>query len=172
MPFLPSFSVSQTPLNPAIVTVNDTSTGSDPAITSRVIYFIDAEGNYIVPTGTLTSYVDFPIIVSTIDIDLLQEDTALDVRIEWLNVLGSVIYTITQTYCFAQYTKDFLYYLVQLQGLTPSVVSDSNYDSNLALLWTSVRGAINAIEIANDLAGSQNCLDRCTYYSLNQSKFF
>ena len=57
MPLTADFSVSQPLGEPSIVTVTDTSTGSDGTITARRVYIKDAFGNFIYPivTGKLKS---------------------------------------------------------------------------------------------------------------------
>jgi hypothetical protein len=59
-----------------------------------------------------------------------------------------------------------------LQSLTFNVIQDTNYWGNVALLWTNIIGAINAVEIADDIYSSQVCLDRATFLASNQEKFF
>lgn len=171
MAFAESFSVSQSALSPSVVTLTDTSTGSDGAITSRVVYVSDSDGNYLTGNGTV-DYDVWDWADASIDLDILTENTAASIRVDWLNSVDTILYTVTDQYCLAQYTKNFLYYLVQMQANTVTVVQDSTYFSNLAQLWANLRGAINAIEVASDLSASQNCLNRCTKMENNQAKYF
>lgn len=172
MSFTQNFSVAQTALNPSLVIANDISTGVDAAIAQRRIYFKNSQGEYVVPVGTTTDYVEWVLVNNPINVDLLTKDQALEVRVDWLSAGGTVLYTLTQKYCFSQYNKQFLYYLIQLQSLTFNVIQDTNYWGNVALLWTNIIGAINAVEIADDIYASQVCLDRATYMASNQEKFF
>jgi hypothetical protein len=172
MSYTQNFSVAQTALNPSLVIANDISTGVDAAIAQRRIYFKDSNGEYVVPEGTTTDYVEWVLVNNPITIDLLKKDQALEVRVDWLDAGGTVLYTLTQKYCFPQYNKQFLYYLIQLQSLTFNVIQDTNYWGNVALLWTNIIGAINSIEIADDIYASQVCLDRATFLASNQEKFF
>lgn len=172
MSFTPNFSVAQTALNPSLVIANDISTGVDAAIAQRRIYFKDSQGENVVPVGTTTNYVQWMLVDNPINIDLLTKDQALEVRVDWLDAGGIVLYTKTQKYCFSQNSKQFLYYLIQLQSLTFNVIQDTNYWGNVALLWTNIIGAINSVEIADDIYASQVCLDRASYLASNQEKFF
>jgi hypothetical protein len=172
MSFTQNFSVAQTALNPSLVIANDISTGVDAAIAQRRIYFKNSQGEYVVPVGTTTDYVEWVLVNNPINVDLLTKDQALEVRVDWLSAGGTVLYTLTQKYCFSQYNKQFLYYLIQLQSLTFNVIQDTNYWGNVALLWTNIIGAINAVEIADDIYSSQVCLDRATFLASNQEKFF
>lgn len=172
MAISPAFSVAQNVLYPNIIIATDDSTGSDGAISKRRIYCQDSEGNYLVPSGITTDYSEWAYADASISLNILTEDKALSVRTDWLNSSNVVLYTLTQQFCFPLYNQQFLYELVQLQGLTPSIPQDTNYDANLAILWTSVRGAINAVEIGSDIAASQASLNRGTYLRLNQNLYF
>lgn len=172
MPFTQNFTVAQTALNPSLVIVSDTSTGVDANIAQRRIYFKNSSGEFVVPVGTTTDYVEWVLVNNPINIDLLTKDQALEVKVDWLSAGGTILYTLTQKYCFSQNSKQFLYYLIQLQSLTFNVIQDTNYWGNVALLWTNIIGAINAVEIADDIYASQVCLDRAAYLASNQEKFF
>lgn len=172
MPLTPAFTAQQSPSNPNIVVLVDTSTGSDSSIVSRRAYIRDSAGNYLVPSGTTTNYVVWSYSDASISLDILQQDTAVSIKIDWLDLGGNILYTLTQTYCLDMYSKLFFYQLVQMQGVTPSIPQDTNYFSNMALFWATVEGAENAIVLAEDLSASQNCLNRCTYMMQNKSNFF
>lgn len=171
MAFSESFSVSQSALTPSVVTLTDTSTGSDAQINVRRVYITNSDGDYLTGDGT----VDYDVWAwadDSEDFDILTENTSVSIRVDWLNSVDAILYTLTNQYCLPQYAKNFLYYLVQAQGLTPSVVQDTNYLANLAIFWSNLRGALNAIEVADDLDASQQCLNRCTEMELNQSSYF
>lgn len=172
MSFSPSFAISRTPLNDALVIATDDSVGSDILIISRRITLTDSSGNTLVVSGTTTSYNAWPLATNPISLNLLTTDTAVSILVQWMSVTNTVLYDSTQSYCLANYSKTFLYYLEQSQSLTPNIVQDSNYSANLAILWATVKGAINSIEEGNDLAASQNALNRANYMRLNQSNFF
>lgn len=174
MAIIPAILVGQNPLYPNIVVVSDVSTGSDGAITQRRVFVTDAQGNYLVPSGTTTNYTQWNISDSSISLNILTQDTAVNVLVQWLGASNNVLYTFTNQYPLSEYNKQFLYYLVEGQAFpsTPPITSDSNYDYNLAVLWTSVLGGINAISVNNDLAGSQNSMNRGTFLRLNQGLYF
>lgn len=172
MAFVQDFSAGQNSLYPNIVVLVDTSVGADAAITGRKVTITDSNGNYLVPAGTTTDYVLWNIGDATISLNILTEDMALNIKVDWLNVSDVVLYTLTQQFCFALYSKQFFYYLIQLQGLTPTIPADTNYNSNMALFWATVNGAINAVTLASDIAASQNCLNRATAMRLQQNLYF
>lgn len=172
MPLTPSFTISQSGVDPALVVATDTSTGSDVAITSRRIFFETDNSTYLVPDGTTTDYILWPYSDTFISLDLLDTDQAVTVTVQWLDVSNTVLYTSTEKYCLQEYNKQFFYYLIQQQALTPTIIQDSNYFSNMATYWMYITGALQAILIGADISASQSCLDKATYMMQNQSKFF
>ena len=91
MPLTPNFSTEQTIGFPSIVTITDDSTGSDVAVTQRRVYLVDSEGEYVVPDGTTTDYVEWDYAETTLDIDCLTADSALDITVHWLDVSNVVL---------------------------------------------------------------------------------
>lgn len=172
MSFSPSFDLGQNPASPNIVVAIDDSTGSDGAITQRRIFIQDAQGTYLVPAGTMTNYTQWAIGQGTISLNILTQNTAVTATVQWLDVSNNVLYTSTEQFPLALFGQQFLYYLVQLQGLTPSIPADTNYDANTAILWAAILGGINAVTINNDIAAAQNSFNRATYMQQNQSLFF
>lgn len=172
MPFSQNFTVAQTSANPAFVIITDTSTGSDGAIDSRRIYITDCFGNYIVPSGTTTDYIDWPLVDNPISLNILTQDTAANVMVEWLDNTQQVLYELNNNYCFSEFNKQFLYYLIQLQSQTYNIIQDNNYWGNVGILWTNIIGAINAVEIGDDIFASQACLNRATNMNQNQAYYF
>ena len=180
MPFSQNFTVAQTPANPAYIILTDTSTPpNDYAtydITTRRITITDAFGNFIVPAGTTTNYIDWPLLDNPISLNVLTQDTAVNIKVQWLEILpGPVVtekYELNNNYCFTEFNKQFLYYLIQLQSMTYSIIQDNNYWGNVGILWTNIIGAINSVEIGNDIFASQACLNRATFMAQNQANFF
>ena len=144
-----SFSVSQSGSTPNIVTVTDTSTGLSGTIVSRRIFVSDANGTYLTGDGT-NNWTAWPLADSFISLDILTESTAALIKVQWLNVSNAVVVEVEDVYGLSQFDKQFFYYLLQLQGLTPGVYQDSNYSGNLALYWSNIIGGDNAIIYGSD----------------------
>lgn len=172
MPISPSFEISQSAIAPSVITATDNSTGSDAAISARRIYFQTSQGTYLVVSGTTTDYNTWSYADAEESFDVLTEDYALSITVQWVNVGGTVLYTLTQVYCLSEFNKQFFYYLVQQQAITPSILQDTTYASNMAVYWTNIIGAIQAVEIGADIAASQNCLNRATNMMNNQTLYF
>lgn len=172
MPLSPAFTISQSALSPGVITATDTSGGADVSVTQRRIFFQTSQGTYLVQSGTTTQYEPWPLADVSDSWNVLTSDQALSITVQWLDVSNTVLYTLTQVFCLPQYNKNFFYFLIQQQALTPSIIQDSNYFSNLSTYWMNITGAIQAIEIGADVSASQNCLSRATYMMDNQQMFF
>lgn len=172
MAFSPAFTVSQSAASPNLVVLTDTSTGTDVLITQRRIYITDDTGAYIVPSGTTTDYIEWPLATNPISLNLLTQDTAANIAVQWLDVSNTVLYSDDDDYPLIEYGKQFYFYLIQQLALNPSTYQDSNYASNLALFWTYIIGAINAINIGDSLSASQALMNKETEMQNNQSFYF
>lgn len=168
----PSFTVSQSALSPENITLTDTSSDITGSITQRRAFFQTTQGTYLAVSGTTTDYEQWPLANTSQTWAILTTDQALSITVQWLDVSNNVVESLTQVYCLPQFNKQFFYYLIQNQALTPSILQDTNYFSNLATYWMNIVGAVQAVEIGADINASQNCLDRATYMMQNQSLFF
>lgn len=171
MPLTPAFTVSQSGLTPNSVSVQDTSTGADAAITGRRIYISQADGTYLTGNGTLT-YTVWLLANTSITLAILTEDIGANIRVDWIDVNGAILYTLNNNYPLPEFNQQFTYSLVQQQGLTPGIYQDTNYKGNLAELWVNIVAGINAVTYGNDIAAAQVCFSRATYMRLNENLFF
>lgn len=172
MPLTPAFTISQSAIAPSVITATDTSSGSDVAVSARRIYFQTTYGTYLVEAGVTTTYNPWSYADASESFDVLTEDFSLSITVQWVNSGGTVLYTLTQVYCLPEFNKQNFYYLVQQQALTPSILQDTTYASNMAVYWTNIIGAIQAVEVGADIAASQNCLNRATNMMNNQTLYF
>lgn len=167
----PAFTVSQSAITPQNFTVTDTSSGSLGTITQRRIYVQDAYGNYLTGNGTV-NYDEWILANSTITLDVLTEDLAVDILVEWLNVSDVIVNSLDNTYPLSEFNKQFFYYLIQNLGLKPETYQDTNYSGNLSIFWANVVAGINAVTYGNDIAAAQNCFSRATFMRLNENIYF
>lgn len=172
MAFIAQFSTSQTLGNSAIINFMDTSTGSDSAIISRQIFLTQASGAPLVPAGNNTNFISWPLINNPLPVNVLTQDFALLVQVNWLAVDGSVLYTVSQVYCYTNYGESFLYSLTQNQAAQPSLLADTNYLNNKYLVRVYIDSANNAILFGSDTAASQNCIDAYTKIIQDQNTNF
>lgn len=171
MAFVPNFTVSQTPATPSNILITDTSTGSDPNITQRKIYITDSAGNPVMPAGQSGIYTLW-LSGASIILNVLTEDQALTISVKWADQFGYVLYQKTSNYCFSQFNQQYFYYLIQVQSQTYNIIQDNRYWQNMATYWANIVGAIKAVELGNDIYGSQVCLNRATTMKNNANNFF
>ncbi len=172
------FDTSQVIGSPSVIVLEDTSTGTDAAVTTRRIYITDSEGNYVVPSGTTTDYVVFPVVSligDTIDIDCLDFDMAVSITVQWLNVSGTVLYSKTHLKRFTLYNETFYYSLTQAQATTNqpfNLIHDTAYYSHKLALRVEIDNGNNAVDLADDILTAQECYDRATLMVTNENQYF
>lgn len=166
--FNASFIITKT-ADPSTFIITDNSSGSDPDLTGRVIYLYTANGSLLVPAIT------WPIGQSSYTFTGLEQDVALNVRVEWSSsnpLPDPSTYTYSELNYFVQFGEQFLYGLTQQQTANPSIVQDTTYYANKGIVRTEIDSAINAIDVGNDLAGSEYCIARYTAMMNAQNYLF
>lgn len=172
MPFVESFSVSQNSNSINILTLTDTSTGSDSAIVSRAIFITTGDGTPIVPAGNTTPFIVWLLANASINLNVISQDFSLLITVNWLDINGNVLYTTGNVYLFTAYTEQFIYGLTQEQAANPSIVQDTNYYNNKQQLRVLVDSAVNAVAIASDQMAAQSCLNQAAYMISQKNLFF
>lgn len=172
MALTPNFTTSQTAGSPSEINLQDTSTGSDGSITARRVYFITSLGTYLVQIGTTTDYEVWPIINTTISLDVLLKDYALLIRVDWIDVSGNVIETKSTVAGFTLYNSTFDYGLTQWLSGNPLLINNNNFFDNKQLLRVLIDSGDNAIIFASDYFSAQNCYDMATALRLKSASFF
>lgn len=168
-----SFTTGQIIGAPSQIVFTDTSTGTDPSVTERRIYLQTYTGAYLVPSGTLTTYIPWPLgVSSSITIDVLQVDMALSMTVQWLNVSGTVLYTKTNLSEFNMYAKMLNDQLITAQQAYPGIVDNTNYYMNRMGLTLAISDAYDSIVDMSDITNSQQACNRGMYFVDNQSLFF
>jgi len=172
MALIPNFSTEQFSGTPNAFTITDTSTGSDVTITSRRIYLLQANGTFLVPAGTNTNYIVWNIADSSIVLDVLSQDTALSITVQWLNVSNAVVTSLTQSFAFIAYNETFFYGLNQNLVGNANLSASTNWFQNMSNLQLQIDSAQQAITFASDIFNAQAALNRATYISTNSQYFF
>lgn len=171
MSFAASFSVSQSINSINILTLADTSTGSDTNIASRQIYLQTGNGTYLVPTGVTTNFIPWLLANTSINLNVLSQDYAITILVQWLDINGNVLYNSSNVYLFTAYSEQFMYGLTQLLALTPSIPQDNDYYANKMQLRVLIDSAVNSIAIASDSLAAQTCLNQAAYL-ISQKNLF
>lgn len=176
MSFTPNFSIVQSQSSPNLITISDTSVGSDNTVVKARVYFQESNGTYLVPTGTSTNYVQIACNGSgkfaTTIIDLLNRDYALSVQVDWLDNVNTVKYTLTQVFLFKAYSENFDYGLVSDMASAPYLATDAIFMSNKTKVRLLIDSAEQAINYGTDINAAQFCLDDLYNIISNQSFYF
>lgn len=175
MAFIPAFSFEEFSGTPEDVLGTDLSTDVPVSVTSRRIYFLQSDGTYLVPPGTLTDYIPWALGTNPITIsDLLTQDTAVSARVDWLDINNAVVDSLTQATLWQEFGKNFYDGLVlsQVPITIPAIQSSTNYWSNLSILGDLLDSSANAITRNSDVYSSQICNDAIQNMINNQQYYF
>jgi hypothetical protein len=172
MPISPSFTASQNSGTPNLIFLTDTSTGSDVTITKRRIYLLQSNGTYLVPAGTNTDYIEWALVDTTTSLNVLIQDTALSITVQWLTASNVVVATKTTSFAFTAYNETFYYGLTESQVANANLTASTNWYQTKMILRVELDSAYQAISFASDIFSAQAALNRATFISTNQSYFF
>lgn len=172
MPLTPNFTASQFSGTPSVITLTDTSTGSDVAITSRRVYLLQANGTFLVPAGTTTDYVVWDLVDTSIDLDVLSQDSALSITVQWMSSTNTIVTSKTISFAFTAYNETFYYGLTESQVANSNLSASTNWYQTKLVLRVEIDSADQAITFASDIYSAQAALNRATYISTNQALFF
>jgi len=172
MPLSPNFTASQNSGTPNLIFLTDTSTGSDGTITKRRIYLLQSDGTYLVPAGTATNYIEWALVDVTTSLNVLIQDTALSITVQWLTSVNVVVATKTTSFAFTAYNETFYYGLTESQVANANLTASTNWYQTKMILRVELDSAYQAISFASDIFSAQAALNRATFISTNQSYFF
>jgi hypothetical protein len=172
MPLVPNFTASQFSGTPSIITLTDTSTGSDGSIAKRRVYLLQSNGTFLVPTGTTTTYIEWDLVDTSIDLNVLSQDTALSITVQWLTSGNVVVTSKTISFAFTAYNETFYYGLTEQQVASPAIVNSTFWYQNKMILRVELDSAVQAITFASDIFSSQQALNRATYLVTNSNYYF
>ena len=172
MPLSPNFTASQNSGTPNLIFLTDTSTGSDGTITKRRIYLLQSNGTYLVPTGTVTNYIEWALVDVTTSLNVLIQDTALSITVQWLTASNVVVANKTTSFAFTAYNETFYYGLTESQVANANLTASTNWYQTKMILRVELDSAYQAISFASDIFSAQAALNRATFISTNQSYFF
>lgn len=172
MPLSPNFTASQNSGTPNLIFLTDTSTGSDGTITKRRIYLLQSDGTYLVPAGTATNYIEWALVDVTTSLNVLIQDTALSITVQWLSAANVVVANKTTSFAFTAYNETFYYGLTESQVANANLTASTNWYQTKMILRVELDSAYQAISFASDIFSAQAALNRATFISTNQSYFF
>lgn len=172
MSLTPNFTASQSSGTPSIITLTDTSTGSDVTIAKRRVYLLQANGTFLVPQGITTDYIDWNLAQASIDLNVLSQDSALSITVQWLTSGNVVVTAKTISFAFTAYNDTFYYGLNQDLVGNANLAASTDWFQWMLDLRVQLDSAQQAIAFASDIYTAQAALNRATYISTNSSYFF
>ena len=172
MALTPNFTASQNYGTPSVITLTDTSTGSDGTIAKRRVYLLQANGTYLVPTGTTTNYINWSLADASINLDVLAQDSALSITVQWLTSGDVVVQQKTTSFAFTAYNETFYYGLTEDQVANANLTASQDWYGWKMTLRVELDSAYQAISFASDIYSAQAALNRATYISTNSNYFF
>jgi len=168
MSFIASFSITPT-ASPSTFILEDTSAGSDAGLTGRTIYL------YTVSGSLLVAAIPWAIGNSTITLDVLQQDIALNIRVDWASsapLSPPSTYTYSQIFAFVKYAQDFVNELTQDQASDLSLTQDTDWYNNKLKVICLILSAQFAIDYAENLGNAQMCISLYQPYINNKNYYF
>lgn len=166
-----SISLGPTPLS---FIITDTSAGTDAGLTDRRVTLYLSDGTTLVPTGSSTPYIDWPIANGPITISLLSRDYSINVNTIWVSsspLPSPSTYTISQIKTFTGNLQLFDYGLTQMMTANKLLAQDDHFLSNKELLQMYIENAESAT-VYNDQFNAQSNLDAGYELQLNQNVNF
>lgn len=169
MAFAADYSTSQG-IDVQSFTLTDTSTGSDPNLTTRSISVFKTDNTLLGGSAIAWPLSDGS---TKLISGLLLRDYSLNIVVTWSSsspIPGSS-YSKSGIVTFTGNSNDFAYGLLQQIAANQSITSDSGFLYNLALINSDIRNAGRATTYA-DQGNAQAALDRIYNYIVNQNYYF
>jgi hypothetical protein len=176
MAFTGNFSAAQGTDLSSLTIVDTSSGGTDPAITTRVIYLYKVDGTTLVPAGTTTAYINFPIVSGAGDsltVNVITKDYSLRIYVVWTSTspISGAVYEKSTVFTATGNTNLAAYEILQTVSAQNSILNNDNYFENFSKLYVNIDCAVQA-QVYGDQYSSQSALDRAYELTSNQSKYF
>ena len=176
MAIVQGFTTSQTLGEPDKINLTDTSTGTDAAVVSRRVYITDKDGIYYTEDGTSATsayeeWANFPS-TTTLTLDILTQDRAFNIRVDWINVSGTVLYTEPELQDYTLYAKTYYINSIKSQSSNNQLKNHANFYINLIKLLVSIKEADDSVLLLSDISSSQAALNRAKKLVDNPSYFY
>lgn len=173
MPFTQNFTTSQTVGLPSYINLADTSTGTPSGtIASRRVYFITTNNTYLVEEGTTTDFEVWTYSASTISFNVLDKDYALNVKVQWVDAYGVVLYEKIILAGYTLYNESFDYQMTQLLTGNPLLINDNDFFNYKNELRVAIDSGDQAISLASDIYSAQQAFDKANELRVNSQYYF
>ena len=177
MAFTGSFEVTQTSDITSLV-VTDTSSYSSEGqgtFSGRRIYLYEVDGTTIVPSGTTTTYIDFPFSdgSSKTIVGVLNTDYSLLINVVWIsnNPQPGSTYTAQSVETFLNYLYAFFAGQISTLSDNPNIERDTNWWDSMLQLIVNISCAEQATNDEQQFS-AQSAINRGLYLKNNSQFFF
>jgi len=177
MAFTGTFSITQTS-DFSSFTVNDLSSYASEGqgtFSGRRIYIYNVDGTTRVPSGTTTSYINFPFTdgASKLINGILDTDCSLLINVVWLsnNPQPGSTYDAQDVYSFLNHLKQFLNGQISNLSDNPDILNNTNWYTDLFKLQTEINNAESATDDGQQYS-AQAAISRGLYLKQNSQFFF
>ena len=164
MSFVQNFSPSQNIVSPSILTLIDTSTGSDGSITDRFVTIQTYDGAYLNPTGNSGNSIEWTLASgSTINIDCMSKDYAILITVNWFGG-STVLYTKSILAEFNAYARTFRIKLFKAISSNPTQIDSVNFFNVFSGITCYIDGANESVTLENDITLAQLGNTKAKYF--------
>ncbi len=155
MAFEPSFTVGILS-DVTSIQFTDTSTDSDPAITTRYIYIQLADNSYLKPPGGTTDYIEWPLSdgLTKIIADILNIDYAANVTVQWRDEAGA-LYESTEVANVPPHALYAGWQMLTRLSINPALVNKADFWKDYCKLFTLIQASNDAVAAGGDITGAQ-----------------
>lgn len=155
--------------DPSAIILSEASTGSDPNLTDRTINIYKSDGSQLVAS------IDWPIAQSSITINPLTKDYALNIVVLWTSSMPlppPSTYTQSHIYAFVGYGQQYSNTLLEFLATNQQLVNDQGWYSNFSILLLEIQNAQNAINVGANLGNAQAAILRYQKLITNKNLYF
>jgi hypothetical protein len=176
MAFNGAFTVNPPTTDATTFSLTDVSTGSDTNITDRRVFLFKNDGTTLVPQGSGTTYIDWPLSAgSTLTLTgILLQDWSLNIQVQWISsspLAPPSTYSQTTLYTFTANIYNFLYGLSELQSANTLVLNDNNWKQNKFNCYMWLKDAVTTTTYGNQFL-AQQAINQIYNYINNQQIYF
>lgn len=155
MAYVQNFSGVQNITTPTIVKLTDTSTGTDAAITGRLVTIQTYDGTFLKPTGNVGNSISWTLPSgSTIAINCMDKDYSLTITVTWVGG-STVLYTKALNFEFNAYARTYRAKLFKAIATDPQRLDSENFFNVYSNITTYIDGANEAITLMDDVTLAQ-----------------
>lgn len=173
MALSPDFLIGQVTGIPQSILIEDTSTGSDVTIVARHIFLTQDNGDTLVPSGTTTNYILWPLVDTSFTIEnILDMDYSLTVTVNWVDVLGATVETKSEDSNFKMYNSLFNYSLVSDEANGLASLNSINWLTSRMKLYLALNDSDTSVTDMSSITNGQDANDRGTYLRENKNLFY